>query len=84
MEPILNNERAKKEWNYILSKVGERNALDAINKLPGNRKPFPFNIAKCLGLELPPEEALPMPEQELKDLRTKGRPEIEKLKKLLA
>lgn len=52
MQPLLTNERARREWEYIVARVGEARALEAIARL-GNRKPFPINIARALKLDLP-------------------------------
>lgn len=61
MEPLLNNDRARREWHWLCQRVGESAARHAISKLPGQRKPFPLNIARVLGLRLPPPEQLPPP-----------------------
>ncbi|MCX7689060.1 MAG: cryptic plasmid protein A [Fimbriimonadales bacterium] len=57
MEPLLTNERAQREWQYIIERVGEQAARAAIERLPGNRRPYPLNIARVLNLQLPPELA---------------------------
>ena len=51
-EPLLTNARAAREWQWIISQVGERRALAALEQL-GNRKPYPLNVARILGLKLP-------------------------------
>ena len=51
MEPLITNERGKREWAWIVAQVGEDVARNV--PLAGNRKPFPANIAKALGLTLP-------------------------------
>lgn len=51
MEPLITNERGKREWAWIVAQVGEEAARSVV--LAGNRKPFPANIAKALGLALP-------------------------------
>lgn len=60
-EPLLTNDRARREWAWLCQRVGESAARHAISKLPGQRKPFPLNIARVLGLRLPPPEQLPPP-----------------------
>ena len=59
MEPLLTNDRAVREWAWLCQRVGEGAARAAIARLPGQRKPFPLNIARVLGLRLPPPEQLP-------------------------
>ena len=58
-EPLLTNERAEREWAWLVARVGESTALDALARLPGGRRPYPLNIARVLGLALPEPEALP-------------------------
>lgn len=53
MEPLITNERAKREWDYIVTKVGEERARAAIAQIPGNRRPYPLNIARVLGIRFP-------------------------------
>jgi hypothetical protein len=59
LEPELTNERAEKEWKWLCAKVGEDRARAAIAKIAGERKAFPLNIARVLGLDLPQEDQLP-------------------------
>lgn len=59
-EPLLLNDRDKRAWEWICSKVGEGNAIAAIGQLSGSRKPYPSNIAKILGLEVPKDVAFPV------------------------
>lgn len=51
-EPLLTNDRARREWQWLVATVGEAAALDALAKL-GNRKPYPLNAARILGLSIP-------------------------------
>ena len=60
MEPELTNERAEREWAWICSRVGEERARAAIGEIPGTRRRFPLNIARALGLTLPPPDQLPL------------------------
>lgn len=53
MEPLLTNDRARREWAWLVAQVGDQTARDAIARLPGNRKPYPLNVARVLGLTLP-------------------------------
>lgn len=55
-EPLITNSRGQREWDWIVDQVGQTTALAAISKL-GNRKPFPLNVARALGLNLPTELA---------------------------
>ncbi len=59
MEPELTNDRARREWQWLCREVGETVARATIAALPGNRRPYPLNIARALGVALPPEEKLP-------------------------
>ncbi len=58
MEPVLTNERGKREWLYIIDRVGQERAQQAINKL-GNKTAYPLNVARVLKLKLPDEQYLP-------------------------
>ncbi|BCX90013.1 hypothetical protein MIN45_PP27 (plasmid) [Methylomarinovum tepidoasis] len=63
-EPELTNDRAKREWLWLCRKVGEKRARAAIARIPGKRRAYPLNIARVLGIELPPPEELPrLPEK---------------------
>lgn len=53
LEPLITNERGKREWEYIVSRVGEERARAAIAQIPGNRRPYPLNIARVLGIKFP-------------------------------
>ncbi len=59
MEPELTNDRARREWQWLCKEVGETVARATIAALPGNRRPYPLNIARALDVTLPPEEKLP-------------------------
>lgn len=59
LEPELTNERAEKEWAWLCTRIGEERARAAIGEIGGKRRAFPLNIAKVLGLTLPPEDLLP-------------------------
>ena len=58
-EPELTNDRARREWQWLCREVGETVARATIAALPGNRRPYPLNVARALGVALPPEEKLP-------------------------
>lgn len=51
-EPLLTNDRAKREWEWIVRQVGEATAVAAMNAL-NRQKPYPLNIARKLKLKLP-------------------------------
>ena len=57
-EPLLTNDRGQREWAWIVGQVGEAAALAALERL-GNRKPYPLNVARALGLSLPADLAEP-------------------------
>ncbi len=59
MEPELTNERARREWQWLCREVGETVARATLARLPGKRRPYPLNVARALGIELPPEKDLP-------------------------
>ena len=61
MEPLITNERGEREWLYICSRVGEDKARAAIGRLQGGQRPYPLNIARVLGVEVPDEALLPVP-----------------------
>lgn len=56
MEPLITNPRAQREWDYIVRHVGDAEARAAMARL-GNRRPYPLNIARVLGIKLPPDLA---------------------------
>ena len=58
------NDRAVREWLFISERVSDKTILErAITQL-GNRKRFPFNVARTLKIELPQESELPLLEPE--------------------
>lgn len=59
MTPILTNDRDRRAWAWIVAQVGEETALRACGELDGNRRPFPSNVAKKLGLTVPTATARP-------------------------
>ena len=73
MDPLLNNDRAKREWLWLCRRVGEEAAREAIGRIPGARKPFPTNIAKVLGVDLPDEKYLPALPGEAAEIHAKSR-----------
>ncbi len=58
MEPILNSDRDRRTWEWIVRQVGEETARNAIGALAG-RRPFVSNLAKALGLVVPENVTLP-------------------------
>lgn len=59
-EPLITNERAQREWLYLIDRVGESVARNAIEKLPGSQRAYPINIAKALSIKLPSVDKLPL------------------------
>ena len=57
MEPIISNDRDRRAWEWIVAQVGEDRALGV--DLAGDRKPYPSNVAKALGLTIPETVKLP-------------------------
>ncbi len=72
-DPLLTNDRARREWAWICKCVGEATAIAAIGRLKGNRKPFPLNIARVLDLSLPEEKYLPALPGEAEQIHEKSR-----------
>lgn len=83
MEPQLSNERARREWQYLIDRVGAERAQAAIAQIPGHRRPFPLNIAKVLGIEIPPESRLPWPDEDKERLREVGLKNIARIRGML-
>jgi hypothetical protein len=83
MTPEITNERGRREWLWIVSRVGERAALEAIGRLPGAKKPFPMNIAKVLKLSLPDERDLPQTPEAIDASRQAAERELANMKKAL-
>lgn len=52
LAPLITNQRGKREWEWLVRQVGEERALAAIAAL-GGRRPYPLNVARVLGLEIP-------------------------------
>ncbi len=58
-EPLITNDRGRREWQWLCDTVGPNQARAAIRKLNGGQKPYPLNIARILGLRMPDEANLP-------------------------
>lgn len=56
-EPLLTNDRSRREWAWLVSKVGAEAAKTALASISGGQRPYPLNVARKLGLELPKELA---------------------------
>lgn len=54
MLPILNSERDRRTYEWLVTQVGQEAVNAAMVRLLGRRKPYVSNIAKILGLT-PPE-----------------------------
>ena len=83
MDPLLNNDRAKREWLWLCRRVGEEAAREAIARIPGGRKAFPLNIARALGVSLPEDKDLPLHEDERQSAKIKGSLVLEQAKRML-
>lgn len=51
-EPLLTNDRARREWAWIVAKVGAEAAKASLETL-GSQRPYPLNVARRLKLKLP-------------------------------
>lgn len=60
-EPLLTNDRARREWAYIVERVGLEAANRALEAISGGQRPYPLNVARKLGLSLPEDLAAPPP-----------------------
>jgi hypothetical protein len=72
MNVILETERDRRTLAWLVQQVGEPALERACATLPGRRKCYPSNLAKCLGLVPPESLARPSSEQVqayLKDIR---------------
>ena len=72
MNVILETERDRRTFAWLVQQVGEPALERACATLPGRRKCYPSNLAKCLGLVPPESLARPSPEQVqayIKDIR---------------
>lgn len=81
MDALITNEQAHREWLYLLQRFGEPRLLQAIEEIPGNRKPFPLNVARVLGVSLPYSNDLPKLKQPLMTAKEReiGRSHIKKM-----
>lgn len=61
----ITNPRAEREFNFLVSQVGEEKII-AARALLGARKAFPLNLARLLGVKLPAELSF-MPVAEIKE-----------------
>lgn len=52
-EPLLTNERAVREWAWLVERFGMEACQAALDGLPGSRRPYPLNVARQLGVTLP-------------------------------
>ena len=57
-EPELNNERSRREWKWLVRRVGEDRARDGLRRaVERGRRPFPMNAI----IELNERAAMPSP-----------------------
>lgn len=83
MKPLLTNERGQREWLWLQKRVPESALKKAFEQL-GNKKPYPLNLARLLGLELPRESELPLlaeQKQKAESAREKALAEAKRLLK---
>ncbi len=50
---IIENERDRRTLKWLIDTVGKDAVRDAIERIPGRRKPYVSNVAKALGLTPP-------------------------------
>ena len=59
-EPELTNDRGRREWAWLVRRVGQDRAEAAVAAaVQRGRRAYPLNAARELGLELPPPDQLP-------------------------
>ena len=63
MNVILESERDRRTLAWLFEQVGEAAVERACNQLAGQRKPYPSNLAKVLGLVPPESLSRPTPAQ---------------------
>lgn len=64
-EPLLTNERAQREWAWLVERFGRDACQRAIAELQGGQRAFPLNIARRLGATLPEDlAAAPTPREQ--------------------
>ena len=80
--PEITNQKAEREWLYLIDRVGECRALEAIRHL-GNRRPFPANIAKVLKIKFPQEDLLPYPPEQQQRNYDAGKAALNEIHKIL-
>ena len=60
MEPELTNDRGRREWAWLVRRVGQDRAEAAVAAaVQRGRRAYPLNAARELGIELPPPDQLP-------------------------
>ncbi len=84
MKPDLGSERARREWAWLVARVGEERALAAVEAaVARGRRPFVVNAASELGLRVPPVEELPLLPEQAEERRRRAKAAIEAAKRLL-
>lgn len=68
MEIIIESERDRRTYDWLLAQVGEAALQDACFALAGNRRLYVSNLAKILGLKPPVDLAIAPREAALKHL----------------
>ena len=59
LSALITNERGQREWLYLIHRFGEARVLKAISEIPGDRRPYPLNVARVLKVSLPKPDDLP-------------------------
>lgn len=61
MKPLIQSKRDERALAWLIEQVGESAVAAACLQLAGNRKAYPSNLARALGLILPNSLALASP-----------------------
>lgn len=75
--PIIENDRDRRAFSWLCEQVGADAIAEAVERLPGNRRPYLTNIARVLGLEPPRLLDVPQPDS---PIRAKVRAKLESLR----
>lgn len=81
---IIANDRDRRTLAWLRDCVGDVAIIKVTGRLAGNRKPYPTNIAKILGLPIPETVALPPSDLERVRERLAGLKSILKMGKAKA
>lgn len=60
IEPELSNDLARRQWQWLCQRVGEARAREGLAAAcVRGRRPFPLNVAREIGVQLPAADDLP-------------------------